>query len=75
MKTFRYELGHAYMETMTVSELIAKLSEFPGDMPVVGTWEGVCTPFTADRMQIEGDFHGGEKADACAVVMINVDKY
>jgi hypothetical protein len=74
MKTFRYELGHVYMETMTVGELISKLREFPEDMPVVGTWETVCVPFRPNRFEIEQDFHGGHKDDACGVLMIDVDK-
>jgi hypothetical protein len=75
MKTFRYELGHTYMETMTVSELIAKLQEFPADMPVVGTWEGVCVPFRGDRLTIKSGFNGGHKDDASDVLMIDVDNY
>lgn len=33
---------HTLRQTITVAELIAKLSEFPDDMPVAYYWDYVC---------------------------------
>lgn len=35
-------------ETMTVAELREKLNEYPQDMAVFATWEGVLAPFKPD---------------------------
>lgn len=73
MKTFRYERGHAHYKTMTVGEMVDYLQRYPSDMPVMATWEGVCCGFEIERSQIEADFHGGLKEDACDVLMFDVD--
>ena len=35
--------------TMTVAELREKLNEYPQDMPVFATWEGVLAPITSEH--------------------------
>jgi len=32
--------------TMTVAELVEQLKEYPPDLPVFATWEGVIAPFS-----------------------------
>jgi hypothetical protein len=49
MKTFHFELGHEDFSTLTVGELKAILDKFPDEMPVLATWEGIYTPFRAQR--------------------------
>jgi hypothetical protein len=39
--------------TMTVNELIAKLSEYPADMAVVAEWEGTFNQFNAHSFSVE----------------------
>lgn len=67
MKTFRYKLGHERGSTMTVSELITKLGEYPGDMPVIATWEMVRTFITPDSFAIK-DMEDGPDFVDCLVI-------
>ncbi len=41
MKTLRNIEGEIRYKTLTVRELIQKLSKFHPDMPVLTTWEGI----------------------------------
>lgn len=38
--------------TMTVAEIKEKLSEYPDDMPVIATWEGVAAWITTDNFSV-----------------------
>jgi len=71
MKTFRYELGHKALATMTVAELRAKLAEFPDDMPVLARWEGQRMPVGCE-FEVEG-FSAGFDADRCECLVIDVE--
>ena len=72
MKTFRYALGHEAGKTMTVAELREKLNEFPQDMPVLATWEGIATFFNPENFMVEQ--YGDHQQDACDCLIINVDQ-
>jgi len=39
------------MQTMTVKELRDFLSQFPDDMPVAATWEGVVAPILSENFE------------------------
>ncbi len=41
--------------TVTVGQLIAKLAEYPPDMPVAYTWEGQTLPVRLDAIEIVPD--------------------
>ena len=73
MKTFRHKLGHESGKTMTVSELREKLNEFPQDMPVLATWEGIHTFFEPEHFQVER--YGDHPEDACDCLVIDVDQW
>jgi len=45
------------MDTMTVGELIAKLKEYPQDLPVLATWEDTLNPVLGDFMKVGEGFH------------------
>jgi hypothetical protein len=74
VKVFRYELGHKAGETMTVSELAAKLKDYPADMPVMAAWEGCYAYIDADMFFVE-DVGKGHAADICACLVIDVNGY
>lgn len=74
MKKFRYELGHEAGETLTVGELVDKLSEYPSDMPVISTWERVYTFIGNDDFSTEY-FHKGEQEDRELCLIIDADQY
>ena len=74
MKTFHYERGHEAGKTMTVSELREKLNEYPQDMPVFGTWEGVCGFIGPDDFIIQKE-HKGDEREECECLLINVERY
>lgn len=74
MKTFRYKAGHVNIKTMTVDEVIEKLKEYPGDMPVIPTWEGVYVGLDLNSFEIEENWDAGNKGDACNVLMVDVDQ-
>lgn len=38
--------------TVTVGELIAKLSEYPSEMAIAYTWEGQVLPVVLDEMEV-----------------------
>ena len=40
-------------DTMTVKELMDALSEYPSDMAVIATWEGVCAGIRKDNFYVE----------------------
>ena len=77
MKRFRYahekfDIG----QTMTVTELCAKLSEFPKEMPVLAAWEGIYTFFSPKNFEVKR-YAGGaiHPDDGCECVVIDVDQY
>ena len=47
------EEGKGMKNTMTVNELIEKLKEYPGNMPVFAQWEGVAAYVTGDGFFVE----------------------
>lgn len=57
MRTFTYPLGHVRCTTMTVSELRARLSEFPDDMPVMVDYERerAAIPWAEEGLFKDGD--------------------
>lgn len=74
MRKFLLENGRVAGETMTVSELRSKLSEYPDDMPVFGTWEGVSGYITPASFGI-GKNHKGKKEEECDCLEIYVEDY
>lgn len=74
MKTFRYLGSTGTKTTMTVKELQDKLAEYPDDMPVLATWEGVYAPITADSFTT-APYTRCLAEDACPVLEIDVDNY
>lgn len=75
MKTFRYALGHENGKTMTVAELREKLSEYPQDMPVLATWEGIITFFDPRPGYFKVERYGDHPEDNCECLVIDVDQY
>lgn len=74
MKTFRYPLGHEAHKTMTVSELRAKLAEYPDDLPVFAEWEGVHGTMEPRDFSIERH-SAGRPDEECDALVINVNEY
>lgn len=74
MKTYHHALGHEAGSTMTVKELREKLAEYPDDMPVFGTWEGVNGWIRADCFSVEVT-HKGDASEACPALLIDVEEY
>lgn len=74
MKTFRYEDGHVANITMTVGELIEKLTGYPRDMPVLATWENIKTVFDPANFSVES-FATGHEEDRAMCLIIGVDQY
>lgn len=74
MKKFRYGLGHDAGETLTVGELIDKLSSYPKDMPVISTWESIHTFIGNDDFSTKY-FHMGKQDDCEMCLIIDVDQY
>ena len=60
--------------TMTVRELREKLSEYPDEMPVFGTWEGVNGYITANCFEVEMS-HKGCASEAVESLLIDVESY
>lgn len=75
MREFRYEKGHTNYRTMTVGELREHLEQYPDDMPVIPTWEGVCVGIKPSDFSVADNFHGGKEEDSCSVLQIDVDQY
>jgi hypothetical protein len=61
-------------ETMSVAELREKLNEFPQDMAVFATWEGVLAPITPDNFLTVGEMENGMPA-ARTHLEIDVENY
>jgi hypothetical protein len=68
---FRYEKGHISSETATVGDLIEFLSQYPECMPVMAGWEGRVTRL--GETEILHDYHRGLSADACDILLIDVE--
>lgn len=77
MKRFRYSTHNNFDigATMTVGELKAKLAEYPDDLPVLATWEGIHTFFDSGSFKVER-YGGGaiHPEDACDCLVIDVDQ-
>lgn len=73
MKTFSYKAGHAARVTMTVTELIEKLKEYPQDMPVFAEWETTINAVKPEAFEIKSNFHFGKAEEACDVLVIDVE--
>lgn len=72
MKTFRSERGHIDKVTMTVGELREKLSEYPDEMPILPTWEGIHRGIQKNGFDvIEADYF--HKDDNCSALQIDVE--
>jgi len=74
LKTFRYAMGHEAGKTMTVVELRRKLKKYSKDMPVFGTWEGVCGYIEPEKFFVE-DISKGYENDKCTCLLIDVERY
>jgi hypothetical protein len=74
LKTFKYQAGHDTPPTMTVSELREKLNEYPQDMPVFATWEGVWAYIQPEAFVVEKVHKGGPDLPVDCVV-IDVEQY
>ena len=74
MKTFRYPAGHVAGATMTVAELRSRLSDYPDEMPVFGTWETVNGYIRPENFSVE-TVSKGYVADACSCLLIDVEQY
>jgi hypothetical protein len=74
MKIFRYKLGHAAGETMTVAELRELLTKHPDDMPVFAEWEGVYAYVEPEFFRVEM-VSKGMNADECECLVIDVNTY
>jgi hypothetical protein len=59
------------MKTMTVAELRAKLAEYPDDMPVWATWEGVLAYFDPTSFSIDPVYKSGD----VNCLVIDVESY
>lgn len=66
MKTFYYDHGAVMGATLTVGELKAVLANYPDEMPVLATWEGITTCFHADGVEV-GQFF----SEDCLVFDVN----
>ena len=75
MKIFHYCHGAKSKQTMTVSELIDALSQYPNDMPVIPTYESVTGCFEPDEISVRKGYHTGVKTEACDVLLIDVERY
>lgn len=65
MRKFRYsDKSDKGCSTMTRKEIVAKLMEYPEDMPVFATWEGVNAPLDIQCFE-KRIVHKGNQADAC----------
>lgn len=74
MKSFRYRWGGKAGDTVTVAELKAKLSEYPDDMPVFCTWEGVDGYVEGKNFEVK-KVHKGDTSEECDCLVIDVEKY
>ena len=74
MKLFRYPLGHEAGQTLTVKELIEKLSEYPMDMPVMAEWEGVVAYIRPENFS-NFFVDKGLAEDRCLCLVIDVERY
>lgn len=72
-KSFRYRLGHVDFSTATVGDMIEFLSQFPSEMPMVATWEGIHTAIKFDR--VESGFNRGHEDDSCDTLIFDADQY
>lgn len=70
MKTFRYPLGHKDGDTLTVGELKALLAEYPDDMPVLASWEGIHTFMRDVSVETPTHWHD-EDNEPCLVFDVN----
>jgi len=76
MKEFNSKGGSLAGRTMTVSELKAKLDNYPDDMPVIATWEGVHAYIDDFCEEFEiGKVHKGDKSQECDCLIIDVESY
>ena len=74
MKAFKYGAGQ--VKTMTIAELRGKLNEYPQDMPVLASWEGVITPFRSAPEHFDVvPYYGTDPNEKCDCLIINVDQY
>jgi len=58
---------------MTVKELKDKLKDYPKDMPVFMTWEGVLAYLTDDFCVKL--VNKGKKSESCSCLIINAENY
>lgn len=72
MKIFHSARGHEAGKTMTVYELRERLNEYHPDMPVFGTWEGLCGYIGGGNFYVEL-IHKGDKSEECECLLIDVE--
>lgn len=68
-KVFHYPLGHVYRRTSTVGELMAFLSQYPQEMPVLVTWEGTIHSLSHPDVEVFGDV----ESERCEVLTLNAE--
>lgn len=73
MKEFHTQRGHVALTTMTVAELRAALTQYPDDMPVIGTWEGQVKPINLAAMSVDPWSYGGVPDERTDCLFIDVD--
>ena len=73
MKTFHFPNGRS-VEVMTVSDVIAKLSEYPPDMPTLGAWEGVSGFIQSDSFSVGRVSRSTLVVEDCECLLIDVDR-
>jgi len=56
-------------QTVTVAELIAKLSEYPPDMAVAYTWEGQVLPVVLKEIEVMTE----SKSVCCPVLLLDAE--
>ena len=71
MKIFHYPLGHEAQRFLTVGELMAKLAEYPQDMPVLAEWESQRMPLGFNISK--ENYHCGIEAEACECLVLDAE--
>lgn len=72
MKEFITRFG-GKRKTMTISDLKKKLDEFPDDLPVFATWEGVYAYIEPENFSVEK--LSKCRNEECNCLVIDVEQY
>lgn len=71
MKVFKNYTGQIYDSTLTVAEMMEKLSHYPPDLPVMAEWDGINTCFDFDGFEVKFVTYGDSKNFECLVIDVN----